>query len=303
MPLPPLLFTLIALATAAASTPPTSSPLVVAPKSGIRVIELDPAKPGEQYYVKASPSTKTVFQFPEPWATTPICGDCIIGDEKPVEQLWRLDLIPETNSIVLNAIRRPSASLSPLAFKTNLDVTLRSGLSIVVRIEIVLPDDADTRVQFTLPKSSTADAILTKERDRLEQEFSARAKDVAMKRILDIHMKKTICKDFSGRPNRNELIVVRLKQFCRTSNILYLTFEVENRSGEDLQLASASLSDSSNASSFMQFERTRLPFNARTLGIAALELPDADPPPSTYTLTIQEDGGRDRDVVVDGIDF
>lgn len=290
-----LLMTAIAAADSAPAPPP--------PKSGIRVIEIDPAKPGEQYYVKASPSTKTVFQFPEAWATTPICGDCIIGDEQPVSQLWRLDLIPETNSVVLNAIRRPSATLSPLAFKTNLDVTLKSGLSIVVRIEIVLPDEADTRVQFTMPKSSTADAILSKERARLEQEFSARAKDVAMRRILDIHMRKTVCKDFAGRPNRNEMIVVRLKQFCRTSNILYLTFEVENRSGEDLQLATASLADKANTSTYAQFETTRLAFNDRTLGIAALELPGGDPPPSTYTLTVQEDGGKDRDVVVDGIDF
>ena len=221
-----------------------------------------------------------------------------------MNQLWRLDLIPETNSVVLNAIRRPSATLSPLAFKTNLDVTLKSGLSIVIRIEIVLPDEADTRVQFTMNKSSTADAIMSKERERLEQEFSGRARAVAMKRMLDVHMQRTTCKDFGGRPNRNELIVVRLKQFCRTSNFIYLTFEVENRSGQDLQLATASFADRNGTpSTDAQFAKTRLAFNERTVGIAALEIPDGDLPPSSYTLTVQEDGGEDRDVVVEGIDF
>lgn len=302
-----MLHSLLLLVALAAPQPKSSATASLAqsdpkPRSGIKIIEIDPAKRGEAYFVSASPSTKTVFQFPEAWATTPICGDCIIGDEQPTSQLWRLDLIPETNSVVLNAIRRPSSTLSPLAFKTNLDVTLKSGLSIVIRIEIVLPDEADTRVQFIIPGASTADAILSKERDRLEGEFAKRAQDAAMNRLLDLHMRGTTCRDFGGRPTRTDLMVVRLRQLCKTAGLIYITFEVENRGSDELQLASASLVDRSIASTYVRFERQRLKPNERTVGIAAADLAD-EPPPSVYTLTVGEDGGRDRSVTIDSIDF
>jgi hypothetical protein len=117
-------------------------------------------------------------------------------------------------------------------------------------------------------------------------------------------MSSTRCRDFSGGPRQIDGLVVRMKQMCRNNSYLYLVFEIENGGRGDLVLASASLVDKGGGvGDFYRFKKTRLLFRERTLAFAALPSIDSAAPSSSYTLTIVEDGGTDRTLTVDGIDF
>jgi hypothetical protein len=91
-----------------------------------------------------------------------------------------------------------------------------------------------------------------------------------------------------------------------------VTFSVENRQRTDLALLTATLTSQSGATNVetrgaaevpvVQFEKTTLRFNETTRGIAAIPILDGNLVPSTYTLAVQEDGGSDRVVTIEGIE-
>jgi hypothetical protein len=70
-------------------------------------------------------------------------------------------------------------------------------------------------------------------------------------------------------------------------------------------LRDASLSSTAGLSSDKyRFEKPLLRFNDRSAGVASIPLMEGSTlPPTTFTLTVVEDGGKDRTVTVEGIEF
>ncbi|MBI1944652.1 MAG: hypothetical protein HYS27_03090 [Deltaproteobacteria bacterium] len=270
----------------------------------LRVITLDPKKAKGVYKVTAAPGLATVLKLPEPWTTPPTCGDCVFGDAKQEGQLWRIDVFPETQSFSIKPTRLPGPDLPATAFVTNLDVTLEGGLSVAIFVELSLPEHADARVEFALPEAETGRARLTVLERQLEQRFSDRARALATELMLNAAMRGTTCRDFFGRPNRKDNVVVRLKQICRTSELLYVTFEVENRRRADVHLAAPTLESAKGAlAAGHKLEKAALRFNERALGIAAVT-PGAPEDPDRYRLTVTVAGVDDETaVVVEDIDL
>lgn len=270
----------------------------------LRTIELDPKRPKAVYEIHTAPGLSTTIQFPEPWAVMPVCGDCVFGDAEPRGQLFRLDVTQETRTLNIKPTRLPGRDVPPSAFLTNVDVTLEGGLAITLFVKLTLPEDADARVEFKVPEAEMGAAKLTKKEKELEAQFAARVDDAAAQKMLSAFMAGTKCRDFMGRPTRSDSLVVRLKQMCRNGALLYVVFEAENRSRNDAQIQSAILADASGAtSSLAKLDKTVLHFNDSSVGVAAMPIADPSLPPSVYTLTITEDGGKDRTVVVEGIEF
>ena len=301
---------LLAAPAGAASTakkaPPPSATATVEPGRGpqLRVITLDPKKAKGVYKVTAAPGLVTVLKLPEPWTTPPTCGDCVFGDAKLDGQLWRIDVFAETQSLSIKPTRLPGPALPATAFVTNIDVTLEGGLSVAIFVELSHPEHADARVEFVLPEAETGRARLTLLERELEQRFADRAQALATELMLSAAMRGTTCKDFFGRPNRKDNVVVRLKQICRTSELLYVTFEVENRRRADVPLAAAMLESAKGAlAAGYKLEKTVLRFNERGLGIAAVT-PGAPAEPDRYRLTVTVAGvDQELAVVVEDIEL
>lgn len=269
----------------------------------LRVIKLDPHKPKAVYKVNAAPGLATVIQLPEPWTTTPTCGDCVFGDTKPETQLWRLDVFPDTRSLSIKPTRVPGADAPPSAFVTNIDVTLDGGLAVTLFVELTLPESADARVEFTIPDAERGEAKLTKRERELDARFEERVKQKSDERMLAAFMRGTECKDFFGRPNRKDNVVVRLKQICRNSELVYVTFEVENRRRDDITLDTAILESVKGAAGAGdKLEKSELRFNERCLGIAAVQAGEDVPDKFRLTLTI---AGADEEtkLVVEDIEL
>jgi len=299
-----------ALAAKAKQPPPTAvepAPPMVSTGHGPqrRTIALDTKRAKGVYKVSAAPGLATVIELPELWTVQPTCGDCVFGDTKPEGQLWRLDVFPDTRSLSIKPTRLPGPDAPSSAFVTNIDVSLDGGISITLFVELTLPEQADARVEFSLPDEDKGAAKLTKRERALEERFDDRVKTVATEQMLSALMAGTTCKDFFGRPNRSDNVVVRLKQICRNGALTYVTFEVENRRRADLFLASAALEGSKQrAAAGEKLEKTTLRFNERGKGIASVASAGGVDGPESYKLTVTEEGVEgEKSVVVEDISF
>ena len=274
-----------------------------------RKVELTPERLQKPIGIRGAPNVATMLSFPEPWAAPPSCGDCIVGGQadgnaKP-STLWRIDVFTETNTIAVKPIAFPGPDLPLTAFEASLDVTLESGIAVSIFLTLAeLPANADLRVEFQLPAGADAKSRRTALERELRIEYDGRVAEAVKDALADTMMAGTRCQNFSGGPRQKDGLVVRLRQMCRNGAYLYLVFEVENGSRSDLRLANASLIDKSGAEGdFFRFKKPQLLFRERTLAFAALQSVDPGAPSSTYSLTVVEDGGGDRTVTIDSIDF
>ena len=287
-----------------ADPPSRSAPAQAAPTNAprLRVIHLDKKKERSVYKVAAAPGVATVIDLPEPWTAPPTCGDCVVGDAKPDGQLWRLELSPDARSLTIRPTRLPGADLPSSAFVTNGDVTLDSGLAITLFVDLSLPEAADARVEFTLSDDEKGAAKLTKRERDLEKDFAERVKTAASEAMLEAGMRGTKCKDFFGGPNRAENVVIRLRQICGNTALVYVTFEVENRRGADVTVRGAVLESKRGAAAAgSNLEKKSLRFNERGLGIAAVAAGESGD--DRYRLTVTVDGvDADTNVVIDDIE-
>lgn len=300
-------------ATTPTSTPPPAEvapqPALDADTKQIRTIQLDPKKK-LMYKLRLLPGVATTVQLPERWKEVPICGECVFGDAEYKGQLFRLDLLESTQTITVKNARLPGADpkwgvARPDSFYTNLDITLQGGATVTFILELTPdPNVADTRVEIELEAGAMADARRNAFDREMAVEFDARVATGVDAAIMQAALFGTKCRDFAGGPRRKDDMVVRMQQLCRNGKLLWVTFEVENRSSLDMALAAPNLIGENGVSSSKHFfQKQTLLFNDRTKGIAVAELTDPAIPPSSYTLDVVEDGGKGRTLTIDAIEF
>jgi len=297
----------------AKSAAPVPAATVAAASGGVREVLLDPSKKLVAPEVRLAPAIAATLTFPEPWVSNPACGDCQYGDMPNAQQLWRLDVDPTTNAISLKFIGQPTSAMLTDPPVTNVNLQLESGLFVSLIVTLTLDiKQSDLRIDFRLPAGAGGKERLTAKERELEAGFSVRVAEAASKELLQALVAGTKCRDFAGGPRRADDLVVRMQQICANARYVYATFEVENRQRADLALLSATFTSAAGATNVetrgdgevpvVYFEKTTLRFNEKTKGIAAIPLLDNNLPPTTYSLIVQEDGGKARKVTIDGIE-
>ena len=297
----------------AAAAPEPASVVAPAGAGRVREVALDPKKRLEAPEIRLAPALTATLTFPEPWVSTPACGDCQYGADENKGQFWRLDIDPATNALSIKFIGQPTSAMLTDPPVTNINLQLESGLYVSLLITLTLDVKAsDLRVDFRLPAGAGGKEKLTAKEKELEGMFAGRVAEAASKELLTALLPGTKCRQFQGGPRRNEMMVVRMDQLCQNGRYVYVTFEVENRQRADLALLTATLTSQTGATNVesrgdaevpvVLFEKPTLAFNDRSRGIAAIPILDGALAPSTYTLSVQEDGGKERAVVIDGIE-
>jgi hypothetical protein len=279
-----------------------------------RVINLDPNRTNVVFIVKTTIGFATILKMPELWVSQPVCGDCVFGDAKPTDgaqPLYRLDMDPAARTITIKPIRIPGPQpdgsfIPPEAFVINVGLTLEGGMTVVLTLQLVInAAEADAYLEFKLPDDALGKAKKAKLESDLEAQFADRVKQATDDALLGAFMTGARCRDFSGRPTREDALLVRMKQLCKLHNVLYVVFEAQNRGRTEALLRDATLSSTTGiASDRFRFEKPLLRFNERSAGVASIPLLEGSTlPPTTFTLTVAEDGGKDRTIVVEGIEF
>lgn len=279
-----------------------------------RVINLDPNRTNVVFIVKTTIGFATILKMPELWVSQPVCGDCVFGDTKPndgTQPLYRLDMDPAARTITIKPIRIPGPQpdgsfIPPEAFVINVGLTLEGGMTVVLTLQLVLnAAEADAYLEFKLPGDALGKAKKAKLESDLEAQFADRVKQASDDALLSAFITGARCRDFSGRPTREDSLIVRMKQLCKLNNVIYVVFEAQNRGRTETLLRDASLTSTAGLSSDKyRFERALLRFNERSAGVASIPLLEGSTlPPTTFSLTVAEDGGKDRTIVVEGIEF
>jgi hypothetical protein len=300
-------------ATATTVAAPSSAPAAASATGRVREVVLDTTKRLVAEEVRPGPALTTTLTFPETWVSQPACGDCQYGDAQNQGQFWRLDIDQATNSISVKFLVVPNSAMIANPPTTNINLQLESGvyISLVVVLSLELKD-SDLRIDFKFPAGAGGKERLSAREKELEASFAGRVAEAASNKMLDALLGGTQCRDFNGAPRRSDELVVRVRQLCKNATYVYATFEVENRGRADLQLLTASLTAKNGATSVetragaevpvVRFDQQTLRWNARARGVAAIPLTDANTPPTSYTLTVSEDGGKERVVTIDDIE-
>ena len=279
----------------------------------VREVLLNPKKRLEAPEIRLAPALTATLTFPEPWVSAPACGDCQYGNAEHQGQYWRLDIDPATHAMSIKFIAMPTSAMLDNPPMTNVNLQLESGLYVSLVVILTLdPKESDLRVDFRLPAGEGGKERLSAKEKELEALFAGRVEAASSKALLEALLGKTRCRDFQGGPRRNDDMVVRLYQLCQNGRYVYATFEVENRQRSELALYTASLTSQTGATSIetrgdaqvpvVHFDRQQLAFGQKALGIAAIPITDPNLPPSSYTLTIEEDGGKSRVITIEGIE-
>jgi hypothetical protein len=254
-----------------------------------------------------APNVGLTLQFPEPWVGKVFCGDCLFPGTESKGQLFKIEVNEQTNQIAIVTTGIPGSAGAPPApgYMTALTVTLKSGITVSTILRAGLPEQSLTRVIFEMPQQDSAESILGIEKKKQEQKFNQKVIEAGTQRSLDFLMGETKCQQFSGAPYRSDGLIVRLKQLCKTKRSVWVVFEAQNRLKDtDIQLKEAILSSSTSLEGKdFRFRKDLLGFDEKTSGIALVEFSNEEPLPPSWSLTITEEGGKERQVVASGITF
>ncbi|MFC1609858.1 hypothetical protein ACFL6C_02780 [Myxococcota bacterium] len=284
---------------------------VSAPKPGYRTVAMDAKTGVHQEQVRGAPFVLTALVMPEPY-TQATCGNCTQKQGAETPENWFLKLAPEEHTLYVRPTRLPSGPHPVASFNTTLHITLASGYRININLGLAgirgkTPPDAE--VAFTLPQSATMAGRLAEEMKKRETTFKAEVQKAAQDQFLRHLMGKVRCEDKVGVPYRTDKLVVRLRQTCSTESLpptFWVVFEAQNRGDGKLALGNATLSARGAATGSegrFRFERQALRFDEHSIGIALATLEDGQTAPSEWELVVTEEGGSERQVVVDDVTF
>jgi hypothetical protein len=322
---------LIALPAASRAAPPKKTPArlteppIVAPTpiaappppptlgKEVRTITLTEKQASRVQIVRTAPSYPTTIEFPEPFASSPTCGDCVAGDkaDKPgAPGLFRLDVFEEPHYLTIKPRAfsglQPDGSTIPVSdFLTVLTVRLRS---ITITIQVEYTDDlskADPRVVFVLPDRGQDSAFVAAEKKKLEEQFTDRLQKATTQALLRSLTEPHSCSPLSEHKRADDLLL-EARELCIFGSRYYVRFTVENRSRTSLDLAEPILkagADAKSAGEPPELERylstDHLPFQTVSSGVLGLHLGDGEAAPRFFQVIVSERGGKGRTVQLD----
>lgn len=243
----------------------------------------------------------------------PALGNAALFDVKVVSKPLRVLVWPRLPSNTASA--GPGALLG---VRSNLQLFLDSGITLLIELRIARSGRAVQRVQFDFPeRKAEAEYVrerVAKEVRRLEEEY--RAREAEARRNLDSLAKERSatgmlahaeCEALRERSMR-DLIVFRAHRICRIGQDLFVVFSVHNRSRKAFSVETVEVrpedSEGDGLSSVVTYEGGRyLSFDQRVRGVVAWTVEADEPVPSAWDLITRESGSRGRAVALGGIGF
>ena len=210
-----------------------------------------------------------------------------------------------------------------LGERSNFQLTLAEGVTILLDLQIAPPDKSVQRVVFRFPEhEALADqktALRAEIRAEIEDELAkerkairARARALAIRMLARDLMARHHCQTLSERAMR-ELLVLRAHRICTIGVRTYIWFEIHNRRRNIFELnalqvrahrasAQEPLDPVIEWASPDHHRALQLAFDDAAHGVVVLELESKDSA-RAYALTVVERGGMKRVVTLEDVGF
>lgn len=205
---------------------------------------------------------------------------------------------------------------------SNIQVFLVGAPTLNLKVRLVAADQGVFQAVIALPDRDEALTVareeLERERTRLRNEYEERRAELeariaagAFERVLEGMVERFECRDLSGRSMR-DFLIFRTHAICRIGQHIYINFSVKNRrrasifhfdellvveTGRDPSIGTLDVT--------VRFERpgVAVGFDEEARGVLGFGLPDGARQFGPWNLTLVEDGGANRRVVLEDVGF
>jgi hypothetical protein len=205
-----------------------------------------------------------------------------------------------------------------LGERSNLQVFLDSGVTVLIELKIGAPNKSVQELRFEFPERAKESQFVRDKMDafsrKLEDEYREKTKALetgveerARRRVARAMLDRVQCASVSER-RMVDLLVVRAHRICRIGDLLFVEFSIKNRARDLFHLGEVHLRVAGAEEGEGEIEalaeysgETTLPFDQEVRGVASFAV--AETSARAYALTVQESGGKKRVVTVDGVEF
>lgn len=243
----------------------------------------------------------------------PALGNASLFDVQVVAEPLRVLIWPRPPK---NAANIDPESL--IGVRSNLQLFLDSGITILLELRIARSKRSVQRVTFSFPERE-AQAEYVRERlleqgRRFEAEY--REKEAALRREIGRVARERVaaglmlhgeCDDLRQR-EMHDLIVLRVHRLCRIGSDFFAVFSVHNRSRDAFTVETIEVrpsgDDGEPLDAILTYEGPQfLPFDRRVRGVVGWTVEEDGPVPSEWSLGARESGSRGRSVEMVGVGF
>jgi hypothetical protein len=204
--------------------------------------------------------------------------------------------------------------------KSNLQINLESGTSILVMLRVAFFDSAVQRIVFRYPERekqlTEEQRIEDRIRQKVELEFKqmrsnldAEAHRLALTRMAKGIIKRAHCSSMSGRAMR-DLLVVRASQICQIGEYVFIRFQIHNRARDLFGLASLDVLSIDGESrqpldAVIEWEsgdKPLLRFDQKSNGVVMFPVTE-ETASAEYGIRVKESAGKKRVVTLEDLEF
>lgn len=246
-------------------------------------------------------------------AGEPALGNRAIFDVKVISSPLRV--------LVWPMLPKGASDVDPASLRgarSNLQIFLDSGVTILIELRIGRPGRSVQRVRFSFPERDEESAYvrerISEETRRLQAEYEGRRAaleqrigEATRERLAEGMLDQAECTSLRGRVMR-DLVVVRTHRLCRIGNDVLLAFSVQNRSRDSFSIERVEVRSGASEGDALEAQttyggQTFLVFDQRVRGVVAWTVDEDGEDVAEWTVSVLEKSGGQRVVELGGIGF
>jgi len=278
------------------------------------VYDLRSNEPNPVVFANCAAGSVMVIQIPK---TEKLKGSPVIGNTGLFETIVQGD---PPQVMVWTKVPKGTKPEDIQDVKTNMQINLESGISILVMLRVSFFDAAVQRVVFRYPEREKQlgeeHALEDRIRKKVELEFKqmrsnldAEAHRLALARMARGVMKRAFCESLHAREMR-DLLVVRASQICQIGDHVFIKFEIHNRARDLFILSSLDVVSMENDNhqpldavvEWGNADKPQLRFDQKAEGVVMFPV-TTETASSEYGIRVKESAGKKREVLLDGLEF
>jgi len=278
------------------------------------VYDLRSDEPNPVVFANCAAGSVMVIQIPK---TEKLKGNPVIGNTGLFQTIVQGD---PPQVMVWTKVPKGTKPEDIQDVKTNMQINLDSGISILIMLRVSFFDSAVQRIVFRYPEREKQlgeeHRIEDRIRKKVDLEFQqmrtnldAEAHRLALSRMARGVLKRAFCESLRAREMR-DLLVVHATQICQIGDHVFIKFEIHNRARDLFILSSLDVVSMEGDSSqpldavveWGTGDKPQLRFDQKAEGVVMFPV-TKETASTEYGIRVKESAGKKREVLLDDIGF